>query len=380
MKVMLVDDEPLALRHMSAILSNDDKIEIIGAYTDPESAIAIARDEKPQLVFMDIELPVMSGLEAAEKMLQIDPTIRVVFVTAYSHYALEAFELNALDYLLKPVKSERVRWALNRVQESMANVQTQASPASGEAAHTLLRIMGPVELERPGQVPLRLAWRTQKSQEMFLLLLQQAGQLIRKDTIIDHLWPLLNPEKAYTNLYTTAYQLRKTLKQYELDIRLISAEDGYSLEIGAIRIDAQEWEEGVRSAPEINGLTAAHHLSLLALNRGAYLQGLESAWMIDRRSQLDALWIHHVCKVIRYLCGEQAYRDAADWCRELQQRHPNDAQSYELLMRIYAATGDYTSASEQYKLLCQMLAQHFGVEPAPDLKRWYVKHVNTLEA
>ncbi len=379
MKVMIVDDEPLALRHMTSILSGDAGIEIIGACTDPETALAVAEHERPQLVFMDIEMPIMNGLEAAERLLQIDPAIRVVFATAYSHYALEAFELNALDYLLKPVNHERVRWALQRVQESMANLDADVRhPGNDVSSGALLRIMGPVELELPGQGAVRLAWRTQKSQELFLFLLQQAGKLTRKDMIIDLLWPDLVAEKAYANLYTTAYQLRKTLKQYEIDIQIVNADDGYWIEKGNIRIDAEEWEEGVLSEPDVDSRTIDYHRGLLSLSRGSYMQGLAGEWAGSRRRQLDALWIHHMCKVIRYLLEAHAYSEASSLCWELRDRHPHDAQSYELLMRIHMAAGDRAAAREQYKLLCGMLAQQFGAAPDPEVAQWYDEHVRTL--
>jgi two-component system, LytTR family, response regulator len=381
MKVLVVDDEPLALRHMSAILSSADaRVEVVGACTDPQTALEVARIKSPHLVFMDIEMPVMNGLEAAEKLLQIDPNIRVVFVTAYSHYALEAFDLNALDYLLKPVKTERVRWALQRVQESAAylgsdDAQAPAVQRRGTDADQLLRILGEIELEHDGQAPQKIAWRTQKSQELFTFLLQQDGQLSRKDMIIDMLWPSLVTEKAYANLYTTTYQMRKTLKQYEIDFRVISADDGYWLEKGKLRIDAQEWEAGVRRLTEVDAGTLNEHRHLMSLNRGSYLQGIQSQWAEDKRNQLDALWIHHIAKVVRYLIEVKAYPEANAWCRELRRRHPYESQSYELLMHVYAATGDKVSAEQQYKLLCEMLSQQFGVAPDPLVAQWYHEHI-----
>ncbi len=104
MRTILVDDEPIALEMLASLLLSYDDIEIVGSYTDPTIALKEIRNTKPQVIFLDIEMGRMNGLEASEAFISVDDTFEIVFITAYSQYAVDAFEVNAIDYLLKPIQ------------------------------------------------------------------------------------------------------------------------------------------------------------------------------------------------------------------------------------------------------------------------------------
>ena len=128
MKTIIVDDERLAREELKRLLENYGEIEIIGEYKNAiEAKEAIERDN-PDLVFMDIQMPGETGLELLEKM--PNPP-RTVFVTAYDEYAIKAFELNAYDYLMKPIDPERLSEVYNRLSEE------NKTPASVENLQVL---------------------------------------------------------------------------------------------------------------------------------------------------------------------------------------------------------------------------------------------------
>ncbi len=128
MKTIIVDDERLAREELKRLLENYGEVEVIGEYKNAiEAKEAIERDN-PDLVFMDIQMPGETGLELLEKM--ANPP-RTVFVTAYDEYAIKAFELNAYDYLMKPIDPERLSEVYNRISEE------NKTPASVENLHIL---------------------------------------------------------------------------------------------------------------------------------------------------------------------------------------------------------------------------------------------------
>ncbi|MBL55616.1 MAG: DNA-binding response regulator [Flavobacteriales bacterium] len=114
MKALLVDDERLARTELTRLLEKFPEIEIIGEATNGEEAIEKIEELNPDLVFLDIQMPGMTGFEVLEH-LHIVPNI--IFVTAYDEYALKAFEVNALDYVLKPVELNRLEKAIEKVKE-----------------------------------------------------------------------------------------------------------------------------------------------------------------------------------------------------------------------------------------------------------------------
>lgn len=114
MKTIIVEDEQPARDILRHYLSFDDSIEIIGEYVDGFSGVMAINRDKPDLVFLDIQLPKLNGFELLEL---IDVTPLIIFTTAYDEYAIKAFELNAIDYLLKPFSKERFLQALGRAKE-----------------------------------------------------------------------------------------------------------------------------------------------------------------------------------------------------------------------------------------------------------------------
>jgi two-component system LytT family response regulator len=115
LRVVVVDDEPLAREGLVEQLEQDPGIVIVGAFGDGMSALAAMDEVRPDALFVDIRMPGMSGLELVD-LLDTDPLPAIVFVTAYEAHAIRAFELNAMDYLLKPVSADRLAQTLERVR------------------------------------------------------------------------------------------------------------------------------------------------------------------------------------------------------------------------------------------------------------------------
>ncbi len=117
-RVLIVDDEPGARRRIERLLKHEAGFEVVGQAGTGEQALAMIRAEQPDLVFLDVQMPKMNGIEVVRKMGAIQMPA-VVFVTAYDQYAVKAFELAALDYLMKPFDDERFEQTLNRVRENI---------------------------------------------------------------------------------------------------------------------------------------------------------------------------------------------------------------------------------------------------------------------
>ena len=118
LNVMLVDDEPLAIEGLRLRLEKIEGINIVGEATTGSAAIKACQDLMPDLMFIDLRLPDFNGLEVVQA-LQADAMPLIVFVSAYSEYALDAFELNAVDYILKPANIGRLQQSVDRAREKL---------------------------------------------------------------------------------------------------------------------------------------------------------------------------------------------------------------------------------------------------------------------
>lgn len=125
-ETLLVDDEELPRRELREILSAEPDISIVGEASNGLRAVEQITEIKPQLVFLDIEMPGLNGFEVVNSLGSLP---FIVFVTAYDQYAIQAFEMNAIDYLLKPVTPHRVQKTLSRVRQAL-----EAADASHAAA------------------------------------------------------------------------------------------------------------------------------------------------------------------------------------------------------------------------------------------------------
>jgi two-component system, LytTR family, response regulator len=171
LRTLLIDDEPLARRGLRLRLADETDIEVIGECGDGLSARAAIREQAPDLIFLDVQMPGLDGFGVLAG-LAVEQLPQVVFVTAYDQYALRAFEACAVDYLLKPVEPQRLRQALQRVRE-----QRRQRAQAGHCAH-LLALLGSLsgrrdlaldealgaesaqELQRRTRLPIREGGRT----------------------------------------------------------------------------------------------------------------------------------------------------------------------------------------------------------------------------
>lgn len=130
LRALIVDDEPRARSHLRDLLGDIEDVELVGEASTATEAEKLLLAVEHDLVFLDIRMPGMDGMSAAEIFLSLPKKPFVVFTTAYDEYAARAFELGAADYLLKPVSKSRLRKAVNRARELKAGSEAVGSPSS----------------------------------------------------------------------------------------------------------------------------------------------------------------------------------------------------------------------------------------------------------
>jgi two-component system, LytTR family, response regulator len=126
MRALIIDDERLARKELIKLLEEHPSIEVIGEAANADEALEMINEQNPDLLFLDIQMPGKTGFQLLESM---DSTPSVVFTTAYDEFALKAFDVNALDYLLKPIQPERLAEAVNKIVEK----EKSKAPASVRA-------------------------------------------------------------------------------------------------------------------------------------------------------------------------------------------------------------------------------------------------------
>jgi two-component system response regulator AlgR len=146
--VVVVDDEPLARERLCSLLADQPGVQVVAEAGDGLAALQACAEHRPDLVLLDISMPGVDGLEAARHLAAFEPRPAVVFCTAYDTHALSAFEAAAIDYLMKPVRAERLAAALERARTFVAGRATAPAPPSSSQPRTHLcaRLRGSLRL------------------------------------------------------------------------------------------------------------------------------------------------------------------------------------------------------------------------------------------
>jgi two-component system LytT family response regulator/two-component system response regulator LytT len=119
---ILVDDEPLAREELAFLLEANPDVKLVGQAKNGLEAVELVKKCKPQLMFLDIQMPGLNGMQTIERLIARKiPLPKIIFVTAYDHYALKAFDLNAVDYILKPIDKHRLDKAINKAKQQINN-------------------------------------------------------------------------------------------------------------------------------------------------------------------------------------------------------------------------------------------------------------------
>lgn len=368
-RVMLVDDEESALDYLDMLLNEMEGVRVVGKFINPLRMLEQFASAKADVVLLDIQMPGIQGVDLAARLRRLHPHVRIVFTTAYSDYAIAAFEMDAMDYLLKPFTKERLHLALARFTERGRPV-----PASAEDGEEPLRIqlMGGLYIHASGVAGGVMSWGRQKEKELCAFLLHHCGKPMTANAIIEAVWPDSDPFNARAYLYTCISSLRKNLKLQRIPIEINKlGNDGYAVAVDGLPIDAVEFE---RLLDEYESGTPAAEPTLARLERlyqGDYLQDCEFEWAIPRRNRLRGKYI----AVLRGLYARSAELGSltiAERClRTILRLAPDSEREGRALIELYAESGRRTEAIKLYHQLAAEVRGNLGVELEEETVRLY---------
>jgi DNA-binding LytR/AlgR family response regulator len=200
MRVLVADDEQLARDELCFLLGQDGEIEVAAQAADGVEALRLAGQLKPDLIFLDVQMPGLTGFEVARRIISAELPTQVVFVTAFDQYAIDAFSINAVDYLLKPVDLSRLEETLVRARKRLASEQASRLPlTSGDLEKVIDAVQA--RQERRDQLAIRVG-------ERFVLV--QAGDVVHASLVDEAIMVVTNAVSGTSN-YRTLDELQARL-------------------------------------------------------------------------------------------------------------------------------------------------------------------------
>jgi len=198
LRTVVVDDERLAREELCFLLGQIGGVDVVAQADDGVAALDVIAEQMPDLVMLDVQMPGLTGFEVARRLLRGGTDSHLVFVTAYDQHAIEAFDVNAVDYLLKPVEAERLALAVDRVRKRL--VADRGNPAGAAGLDRVLQLLGERQ-NRPEQLAVKVG-------ERFILL--QTDEVVHASVEDDVITVVTNSLSGTSN-YRTLDELQARL-------------------------------------------------------------------------------------------------------------------------------------------------------------------------
>ncbi|MFC3748094.1 response regulator [Paenibacillus sp. GCM10012306] len=359
-RAVIVEDEQPILELMKVMISRDHNFIIAGAFIHPLEALERLPELKPDVVFIDVEMPRLNGIELANRIYALMPQTQIVFTTAYKDYALEAFEVQALDYILKPVTPASIK----RVQERL-NHKRVPNNVNSQKKRMAIRCFGEFEIRDAMGKPLH--FRTRRAEELLAYFLCHPATYISKWRLLDLLWPEMAEKQSLSNFYNTLYLLRKMLKENNFGMEIKKLNDRYMLDIGEVDYDILAFDQA-KSSESKAGLIAGQAEHLCSLYQGPLLENKPYLW----KAALEEAYFKQYTMLIGELVERKSVAEQWDQVEELLggylSMYPLQENMHELLIGIYEQRGKKEKISRLQQQYLEAYRQEFGAEASEELK------------
>lgn len=295
MKVVLVDDEYYALEGLRMELEDIGGIEVVGMFEEGTRLLEEIDRISPDIIFLDIEMPKVNGFELLERLMATGCTANIVFVTAYSHYAVQAFEINAADYIVKPVTRSRLKKTIERIKPRIAQNNKQKIEINC-FRHLSITV---------GGKEINTGWRTRKAEELIAYLLCEKGRFVAKEKVAEDLWPELDGEKSVSNLYLAYYYIKKQESKWGVKIPIESERGKMRIRLEEIGCDMVEFDmllESVLDKKDADNTAVLE--KAVELYQGALLEDGYYSWAVAFQQKYEMEYIKLLRRLMEYYKGQ----------------------------------------------------------------------------
>lgn len=365
-KAIIIDDENPAIKILKMFLEKTERVEVIASYQNASNALDEIKKLKPEVVFLDIEMPGISGMELASNIALMNYNIEIVFVTAYNQYALEAFKVNAVDYILKPISQKDIKKTVERLMKVCGRLSVEKK----DKYKTRIQCFEHFEVYSSSSgEPLK--WRTSKSKELLAYFFQNRGMTISKWKLCEVLWPGGNKSKVDINLHTTIYKMKKTLRNsgIHIDIRFINK--SYIMNIDGIYSDVDEFQSLIDNEVNIKDNNIDRYKKAFTLYRNNYMEENDYEWSFNLKEFYRSKFIKLSKTMVEYYIKNKDYDNAVTIIKKAIKISPLEEDLHESLFNLYILINDRISFVKHYNYLKDLFKEELGIELGNRIKLMY---------
>lgn len=343
MRAVIVDDEKLSIDLLCYFLTKY-QVEITAAYINPALALKNAETDRPDVVFVDIEMPEINGITLAQSMKDLFPDVIVIFITAYSQYAAESFEVQPLDYLLKPVTEGRFVKMMDNIKKQYELLSLRKEKRNGNQ-RMQIKCFGKFEIIKDGKDAMKFP--TAKCRELLSYLICRANKPIFKDELMAALFTG-RENMDRNNYYVTVSRLKSALTGYGLDETVLKFNKNLEIYIEEGICDLYDFFQFIRGSSRINESNILEAERLTKDYYGEAFSNMDTDWTNESREWLEIEMEETMLSMAEYYEGNFPEKREST-LKRLLYINPLSVRGYEELLSLYMATGQ----KEKYKQLYQ---------------------------
>lgn len=360
LRMMIVDDEELPAMRLKRILTEIDEWCEIETFLDPLEAYDYAKSHPVDIAFLDISMPDVNGMKLSSLLMDIHQSIKIIFVTGFDEYAVRAFEINALDYVMKPVTVERLTITMEKIGRAHRTVFT------GTSLEVFLFGGMKINYQVAGGGRESIKLRSPKTEELFAFLV--CKRTVSREEIIDTLWSGLLPDKAWKNLNSTLYYIRKAIEASKCRCEITTTGNEIRLNADGFYCDLYEFERLLKEIRHESERNSDLLERAAALYTGPLLQGKSCEWAIPYIRHMEKQYIELMeLSALHYRQRNQLMR-ALHYYSEIVKLDGTREDIHVEMIRVFIELGRKHEAARQYQQLEEMLLRELDARPDPKIK------------
>lgn len=349
-RAIVVDDEWYNLEEIADLVDGTGLIKVVKKYQNPIEALEEAEEYKPELAFLDIEMPEIDGIKLAGLLYKACPGIRVVFITSWNRYAVQAFDLNAIDYILKPIKKERFYHMVEKLEHEF-KVKRNVY-----AKRIKIRCFEVLEASI-GEMPVK--WERAKAEELFAYLLMNHDCYIHKERIIEELWTDYEPIKALRILQTVVCRIRNIFSQMSEEILLDYSGNKYCLRLKAVDCDLIELESALGKYRHEDESTYENIENALSIYKSGFLSQQGYLWSMEKDEKLRKSFMQILQEIAEKYRMENKNEELCRYLKLLSVLKPYDRELNYSLLKMWKDNGEDYKAGQHYVWLADVLKKEY---------------------
>ncbi|KAA8679399.1 response regulator [Clostridium sp. WLY-B-L2] len=366
MRTVIVEDERPILELMKLVIGRNRHLEIVGQYTDSREAMEGIPGLLPDVVFVDVEMPFMDGIELSRKIKNFNEDIQIVFVTVYEKYALDAFKVDAVNYILKPITEEDLNATVDRLLKN----RHAAVKSSEDDKKNKMFILGSFRVYgSSGREITR--WSTSKVQELFAYFVHKKGKCTSKWELCDILWPKFHSKKAEHNLYSTIYRLKTVLNKAEIENTVYCENGKYGMDFESFYCDSWEFESFIENNSSVDDRNIGDWEKNTALYKGVLFGNDDYLWDMELNEKLVRYYSLSTKNIARYYMKMKIYSKSEEYLKKAIAANSFDEEAHDLMMQIYFYMGNKTALVRHYKKLSDLFQKELHIKPKESTLKLY---------